>query len=76
MGKPTGFMEYPRELPLAQAPAERVHHWSEFHEHANEKRMLREQGALHGLRYSLLPHRGRCSDGMASGCPINNLSRR
>ena len=36
MGKPTGFMEYPRELPLAQPPAERVQHWSEFHEHADE----------------------------------------
>jgi glutamate synthase (NADPH/NADH) small chain len=41
MGKPTGFLEYPRELPLAKAPAERVHDWLEFHEHADET-MLRK----------------------------------
>ena len=35
MGKPTGFMEYPRELPMAEAPAARVRHWQEFHEHAD-----------------------------------------
>ena len=72
MGKPTGFMEYRRELPLAQAPAERVHHWHEFHEHAAEE-MLRNQGARCmdcGVPFC---HTGTLLDGMASGCPINNL---
>ena len=29
MGKPTGFLEFPRELPLARPPAERVRDWHE-----------------------------------------------
>jgi glutamate synthase (NADPH/NADH) small chain len=72
MGKPTGFLEYPRELPLAQAPAERVRHWSEFHEHAGDE-MLRKQGARCmdcGVPFC---HTGTLLGGMASGCPINNL---
>src|SRR5206468_4172057 len=44
MGKPTGFLEFPRELPLARDPAARVHDWLEFHEHADES-MLQNQGA-------------------------------
>lgn len=72
MGKPTGFLEYPRELPLARQPAERVHDWNEFHEHADDT-MLRKQGARCmdcGVPFC---HTGALIEGMASGCPINNL---
>jgi glutamate synthase (NADPH/NADH) small chain len=72
MGKPTGFLEYPRELPLARPPAERVHDWQEFHEHADEA-MLRKQAARCmdcGVPFC---HTGTLLEGMASGCPINNL---
>jgi glutamate synthase (NADPH/NADH) small chain len=72
MGKPTGFLEYPRELPLAQAPAERVGHWHEFHEHADEA-MLKKQGARCmdcGIPFC---HTGAVLNGMAAGCPIHNL---
>src|SRR6516225_1923255 len=72
MGKPTGFMEYPRELPLARPPAERVRDWSEFHEHSHEE-TLRKQGARCmdcGVPFC---HTGALIEGMASGCPINNL---
>jgi glutamate synthase (NADPH/NADH) small chain len=72
MGKPTGFMEFTRELPLVQAPAERIRHWDEFHEHSDET-MLRKQGARCmdcGVPFC---HTGTLLDGMASGCPINNL---
>lgn len=72
MGKPTGFLEFPRELPLAQAPAERIHHWKEFHAHADEK-MLQTQGSRCmdcGIPFC---HTGTLIEGMASGCPINNL---
>lgn len=72
MGKPTGFLEYPRELPLAEAPAERIHHWHEFHEHADVA-MLQKQGARCmdcGVPFC---HTGALIEGMASGCPINNL---
>jgi glutamate synthase (NADPH/NADH) small chain len=72
MGKPTGFLEYPRELPLARSPGQRIADWSEFHEHADEV-MLRQQGARCmdcGVPFC---HTGTLLDGMASGCPINNL---
>jgi len=72
MGKPTGFLEYPRELPLAFPPAERVHNWEEFHEHADSV-MLQKQGARCmdcGVPFC---HTGTLIEGMTSGCPINNL---
>src|SRR5256885_15845826 len=72
MGKPTGFMEYPRELPMAEAPAARVRHWQEFHAHADEAK-LQVQGARCmdcGVPFC---HTGDVIAGMASGCPINNL---
>jgi glutamate synthase (NADPH) small chain len=72
MGKPTGFMEYPRELPLAVPPRERVRTWDEFHEHADDT-LLRKQGARCmdcGVPFC---HTGTLIEGMASGCPINNL---
>jgi glutamate synthase (NADPH/NADH) small chain len=72
MGKPTGFLEYPRELPQSRSPAHRIADWQEFHEHADET-MLRKQGARCmdcGVPFC---HTGTLLDGMASGCPINNL---
>jgi glutamate synthase (NADPH/NADH) small chain len=72
MGKPTGFLEFPRELPLVRHPAERIHDWAEFHEHADEKK-LRTQGARCmdcGVPFC---HTGSLLEGMAAGCPINNL---
>ena len=72
MGKPTGFMDYPQELPLDRAPTERVHDWDEFHDHADEA-MLRKQGARCmdcGVPFC---HTGALIAGMAAGCPINNL---
>jgi glutamate synthase (NADPH/NADH) small chain len=72
MGKPTGFLDYPRELPLVRAPGERVGDWSEFHGHADED-LLRQQGARCmdcGVPFC---HTGTLIEGMASGCPINNL---
>jgi glutamate synthase (NADPH/NADH) small chain len=72
MGKPTGFMEYRRELPLARSPRERITDWLEFHEHSQEE-TLRTQGARCmdcGVPFC---HTGALIEGMASGCPINNL---
>src|SRR6266849_589110 len=72
MGKATGFLEFPRELPLARPPAERVRDWLEFHEHSEEEK-LRTQGARCmdcGVPFC---HTGALIEGMASGCPINNL---
>ena len=39
MGKPTGFIEYLRELPVDRAPLQRIGDWKEFHPHLEEKRL-------------------------------------
>ena len=72
MGKPTGFMEYERELPADRSPEERVRDWREFHLHLPDEK-LRDQGARCmdcGIPFC---HSGTLINGMASGCPINNL---
>jgi len=72
MGKPTGFMEYQRELPMDRDPRERVADWKEFHLHMEEGK-LRTQGSRCmdcGVPFC---HTGTLMAGMASGCPINNL---
>src|SRR5919198_3463719 len=72
MGKPTGFMECPRELPADRSPLERVRDWQEFHEHFSEAK-LQQQGARCmdcGIPFC---HTGQLISGMASGCPVNNL---
>lgn len=72
MGKPTGFIEYLRELPADRSPTERIKDWKEFHLHLPEHK-LREQGARCmdcGVPFC---HTGTLLSGMASGCPINNL---
>lgn len=72
MGKPTGFMEYSREVPAERAPLERISDWNEFHLHMPEEE-LRSQGARCmdcGVPFC---HSGVLISGMASGCPINNL---
>ncbi len=72
MGKPTGFIEYLRELPADRQPTERIGDWKEFHHHMPEAK-LRQQGARCmdcGIPFC---HTGKLLSGMASGCPIHNL---
>src|SRR5258707_4302217 len=72
MGKPTGFIEYLRELPVDRTPLERTRDWQEFHHHMEEKK-LKVQGSRCmdcGIPFC---HTGKMISGMASGCPINNL---
>ncbi|MGO8696260.1 MAG: glutamate synthase subunit beta [Limisphaerales bacterium] len=72
MGKPEGFIEYLRELPLDRPALERIRDWNEFHLHMDQAK-LREQGARCmdcGIPFC---HTGSLLSGMASGCPINNL---
>lgn len=72
MGKPTGFLDFSRTDCPAEAPAQRVKHWREFHVQLSEEQR-RQQGA-------------RCMDcgvpfcqsgvklgGMFTGCPLHNL---
>jgi len=72
MGKPSGFMDYHREVAADAAPTERIANWNEFHLHMPEER-LRTQGARCmdcGIPFC---HTGKLISGMASGCPVNNL---
>ena len=75
MGKPTGFMEFERELPADRDPVERVRDFGEFHRHLSDER-VRDQGARCmdcGIPFchtgTTLPE----DSPFASGCPINNL---
>ncbi len=72
MGKPTGFMEFTREVPVDRSPRERVRDWEEFHEHMPEDR-LRDQGARCMDCGTPFCQTGMILSGMTSGCPINNL---
>ena len=72
MGKPTGFLEFQREVPKDRSPLGRVADWQEFHIHLPEAD-LKKQGARCmdcGIPFC---HTGQLVSGMASGCPIHNL---
>ncbi|QTR47515.1 glutamate synthase subunit beta [Thiothrix litoralis] len=73
MGKPTGFLEYQRELPADRAPMERIKDWREFHLHFEREVESREQGARCmecGIPFC---QTGKILPGGASGCPVHNL---
>ncbi len=72
MGKPTGFIEYLREIPMDRSPVDRTRDWKEFHHHMDD-RGLRNQAARCmdcGVPFC---HTGKLMNGGASGCPVNNL---
>ena len=72
MGKPTGFMEFERQLAPERPPLERIQDWDEFHLHTSTD-FLQTQGARCmdcGIPFC---HTGTLISGMASGCPVNNL---
>jgi glutamate synthase (NADPH/NADH) small chain len=72
MGKPTGFMEYKREVSAAEAPKDRVRHFNEFHKHmSKEKQQLQGARCMEcGVPFC---QSGMMICGMASGCPLHNL---
>lgn len=72
MGKPTGFIEYQREVSADRPPRQRIGDWQEFHLSLPEER-LQTQGARCmdcGLPFC---HTGMLLGGLASGCPLHNL---
>ncbi|MBE7380845.1 MAG: glutamate synthase subunit beta [Leptolyngbya sp. SIO1E4] len=72
MGKPTGFMEYLREVALDVAPADRIRNWDEFHLPMPDTH-LQTQAARCMDCGTPFCHTGMTVSRMASGCPINNL---
>jgi glutamate synthase (NADPH/NADH) small chain len=72
MGKPTGFIEFTREVPKEDDPLLRITHYEEFHQHFSDEK-LQTQGARCmdcGIPFC---HTGKLISGMAAGCPVNNL---
>src|SRR5512140_2159450 len=72
MAKPTGFMEYERELPADRAPRERIQDWQEFHLQFPEDKLVTQAARCMDCGIPFC-HTGKLLNGMASGCPINNL---
>ena len=72
MGKPTGFMEYKREVSTAEDPKKRIKHFNEFHSHLpKEKQQLQGARCMEcGVPFC---QAGMMLCGMASGCPLHNL---
>ena len=72
MGKPTGFMDYKREVSKDRIPKERIRDFREFHEH-----LPRARQHLQGARCMEcgVPfcQSGMTICGMTSGCPLHNL---
>jgi glutamate synthase (NADPH/NADH) small chain len=72
MAKPTGFMEYQRELPADREPRERVKDWDEFHLQFPDQKLAVQAARCMDCGIPFC-HTGKVLNGMASGCPINNL---
>ena len=72
MGKPTGFMEYERQVSVAEEPKERIKHFNEFHTHLpKDKQQLQGARCMEcGVPFC---QAGMDLCGMTSGCPLHNL---
>ena len=72
MGKPTGFLEIDRQVSKEIEPKKRILNFKEFH-----KPLSKEEQACQGARCMdcgvPFCQSGKMIDGMASGCPLNNL---
>lgn len=72
MGKPTGFLEFERKVGINDSVKERITHYNEFHNLLSESEQIK-QGARCmdcGIPFC---QSGLLINGMASGCPLNNL---
>ena len=72
MGKPTGFMEYDREVSKAVEPKERIKNFDEFHIHLSKKKQ-EIQGSRCMACGVPFCQSGMTLMGMTSGCPLHNL---
>ena len=72
MGKPTGFLEYPREAMHGRPPLERIRDWSEAHPQLPQVTLTQQAARCMDCGVPFC-HTGTLISGTASGCPINNL---
>ena len=72
MGKPTGFIEYSREVNLSISPRERIRDFCEFHiPMENSERQKQSARCMNcGVPFC---QSGEQFGGMYSGCPLHNL---
>ena len=72
MGEPTGFLEYGRKNNKAGEPLERIKNFNEFHTPMSDKD--RKEQASRCMNCGVpFCQSGMMINGMASGCPLNNL---
>lgn len=72
MGKPTGFLDYDREVSKDIDPKERIKNFNEFHVYLSKERQ-QLQGARCMECGVPFCQSGMMIMGMASGCPLHNL---
>ena len=72
MGKPTGFLEFPRRDCPAEAAEARVRHWKEFHPLLPEEELRRQGGRCMDCGVPFCQS-GVKLNGMFTGCPLHNL---
>lgn len=72
MGKPTGFIEYQREVSRESKPKERIKNFEEFHQHLPLERQQLQGARCMECGVPFCQY-GKMIAGMASGCPLNNL---
>ncbi len=72
MAKPTGFMEYSRQTPQDRPVQERLQDWDEFHLPMLAQDLQTQAARCMDCGIPFC-HTGQIINGMAAGCPINNL---
>ncbi len=72
MGKPTGFLEYEREVSKAISPKQRIKNFKEFHEHLSREEQQRQGARCMDCGVPFCQS-GMTLCGMTSGCPLHNL---
>jgi glutamate synthase (NADPH) small chain len=72
MGKPTGFLEYPREESKDRQPLSRLEDWNEYTKKQSEETLSRQSARCMDCGTPFC-HIGLEINGKAAGCPIHNL---
>ncbi|MCB8988641.1 MAG: glutamate synthase subunit beta [Ardenticatenaceae bacterium] len=72
MAKPTGFLEFARETAAERPLRERLHDWQPVHLHLPDEKLQNQAARCMDCGIPFC-HTGKVINGMASGCPINNL---
>ena len=72
MGKPTGFLEYERKTSIEISPKARIKNFDEFHIPLPPEEQKKQAARCMDCGVPFCQY-GKMINGMASGCPLNNL---